>query len=716
MSAKIVLARGSKTNKTGGLTYGELFWESTKSGEMGTLYIGKPDGASAADMAIGGARAMQSLFYRGTLAGGTAFPLDAKTGDFWVMTADGTSALIDYKTNDWLVATSSSTFTRVNNSGGVASQISYNHTGTSLAANNVQDAITDLAKLKMQYAGQVNLANEAATIAAPIIGGLYLITQDGVTIAGMTPGATAIKGDWAFYDGATWTHIPAGYTEADSTAFNNVGVTLGDGTTAVTTTNVQTALVDLYEHKADLVAGKVPVSQLPASVVGGLQYQGTWDISGTTPVLPADTDVGHYYVIIGADSTPITVGGLKLTTGDWIVRDTAAWESVQGGGAVDAITVGTSHLQGDVEFAGSDKISVTPSGNIITVAGQSLVDYDTTIPTAALGNVPRLVATTGKIGAGSINDTGSIVDVAANFTVGSAQAIGTGTPKTAKFYGDITLGATGESASKATHGLIFQDKTSGTVTVKPADAIGGAFDVVLPSASGTLIVKNSTTTANFLTKSTANGVIADAGISDDGSNVTFHESVIVGATGAGNNLNVTVFGAVKVGDVNSTYTASIVAPGLTSGITLTLPNVSGVLATTDDITSATEGAIDGTANTLAMFDSTGHAVVDSVISEAAGAGHKVTVAAALDVTGLVTIGDVGTGNSELDIYGPTKFFNLAGDKSVTFSRPTGIAYSQSSQTDPTTGSGGGAITTIQYMPDQDGQLLNNNSTVDGGVW
>jgi len=83
MAAQIRIARGNKAGKSGGLLYGELFWEKTGSGELGTLYIGKPDGASGADLAIGGARAMESLFYKGSLAGGSSFPAEAKTGDFW---------------------------------------------------------------------------------------------------------------------------------------------------------------------------------------------------------------------------------------------------------------------------------------------------------------------------------------------------------------------------------------------------------------------------------------------------------------------------------------------------------------------------------------------------------------------------------------------------------------------------------------------------------
>ena len=57
MAAKIILARGDKANKAGGLSYGELFWQKTASGELGTLYVGKPDGASGDDLAIGDRKA-----------------------------------------------------------------------------------------------------------------------------------------------------------------------------------------------------------------------------------------------------------------------------------------------------------------------------------------------------------------------------------------------------------------------------------------------------------------------------------------------------------------------------------------------------------------------------------------------------------------------------------------------------------------------------------
>jgi len=677
MAAQIRIARGNKANKNGGLLYGELFWEKTGSGELGTLYIGKPDGASGSDLAIGGARAMKSLFYKGSLAGGTAFPSGAQVGDFWVMTADGTGALVDYKKDDWLVCTGPNLFTRVNNSGGQADEVSYVNTGTSLNATNAQDAITDLAKLKMQYAGTI--ASTAQVPAQPTIGGLYLITQSKtVTIGG---DSTYVKGDWAFYDGAAWTHIPAGFTDAEDTSFDNTGVVRPNGT-SVTQNNVQTALVDIYTHKADLDgSGKVPVAQLPAAVLGSLQYQGTWDISGTDPELPTDTVVGHYYVVTGGQKT---IAGVEYTDGDWIVRDANGWEKVDNSDKLSGITVSASTLVGTPEIQGSDKVAVNAAGNIITVAGQNLVDHDSTLTATetVVGTVPRIVNKTGTVGASSIIDTGTIVTIKSDLTVGDSNATG-GAVRDTTFNGDIIINATGEVGSKGVHALKFVDTEGNAASIKAPATLNGNLIITVPSVSGTLIVKNSATTTDKIAKFTADGVVANSAISDNGTTVTIAEPVVIGSAAIPENL--TVNGQVQVVDVNSEHFVKVEAPALTSDVTIVLPSASGTLATTDQVTQGVGTAITGTTKTIAMF-SGAHAVGDSIITQSASDD-------AITIDGKLKVGAAGVAQ-ELDIYGTTKFFNAAGDTSVTFVAPT--------------------ATSIQTLPDHDGVLLNDNSAIDGG--
>jgi hypothetical protein len=83
-----------------------------------------------------------------------------------------------------------------------------------------------------------------------------------------------------------------------------------------------------------------------------------------------------------------------------------------------------------------------------------------------------------------------------------------------------------------------------------------------------------------------------------------------------------------------------------------------------------------------------HAVGNSIITQNAG-DDTVTIA------GKLKVGTAGAAQ-ELDVYGATKFFNAAGDQSVTFSAPT--------------------ASSVQTLPDHDGVLLNDNSVIDGGVF
>jgi hypothetical protein len=74
--------------------------------------------------------------------------------------------------------------------------------------------------------------------------------------------------------------------------------------------------------------GKVPVSELPAAVLGALSYQGTWDASTNTPTLTSSTGTkGYYYVVSVAGTTDLN-GVTDWQIGDWAVYNGTAWQKV----------------------------------------------------------------------------------------------------------------------------------------------------------------------------------------------------------------------------------------------------------------------------------------------------------------------------------------------------------------------------------------------------
>jgi len=74
--------------------------------------------------------------------------------------------------------------------------------------------------------------------------------------------------------------------------------------------------------------GKVPVSELPAAVLGALSYQGTWNASTNTPTLTSSTGTkGYYYVVAVAGNTNLD-GITDWLVGDWAVYNGTVWQKV----------------------------------------------------------------------------------------------------------------------------------------------------------------------------------------------------------------------------------------------------------------------------------------------------------------------------------------------------------------------------------------------------
>lgn len=75
--------------------------------------------------------------------------------------------------------------------------------------------------------------------------------------------------------------------------------------------------------------GKVPLSELPDAVIGGVRYISTWDADTNSPTIPAasSSNRGHYYVVSVAGTT--TIDGISdWEIGDWIISDGSSWGKI----------------------------------------------------------------------------------------------------------------------------------------------------------------------------------------------------------------------------------------------------------------------------------------------------------------------------------------------------------------------------------------------------
>jgi hypothetical protein len=83
--------------------------------------------------------------------------------------------------------------------------------------------------------------------------------------------------------------------------------------------------------------GQIPLSQIPASLQGGVSYQGTWNASTNTPGLVSSVGTkGYYYVVSVAGSTSLN-GITDWKVGDWAIFSGSIWEKVDNTESVTSV-------------------------------------------------------------------------------------------------------------------------------------------------------------------------------------------------------------------------------------------------------------------------------------------------------------------------------------------------------------------------------------------
>lgn len=102
--------------------------------------------------------------------------------------------------------------------------------------------------------------------------------------------------------------------------------------------------------------GKIPLAQLPSSLLGSVKYKASWDAATNSPAIPAAAtgNAGWYYVVGTAGTTSVD-GISSWAVGDWIISNGTAWQKIDN---TDSITSWNGR-----------------SGSVVPQAG----DYDTTL-------------------------------------------------------------------------------------------------------------------------------------------------------------------------------------------------------------------------------------------------------------------------------------------------------------------------------------------------
>jgi hypothetical protein len=237
--------------------------------------------------------------------------------------------------------------------------------------------------------------------------------------------------------------------------------------------------------------GKVPVSELPAAVLGALSYQGTWNASTNTPTLTSSTGTkGYYYVVAVAGSTNLD-GITDWLVGDWAVYNGTVWQKLDNtetvtsvNGQTGAVVLTTTNIA-----EGTNEYFTTARARTSISAGTG-ISYD--------------------------NSTGVVTNSAPDQTVSIAAGTGISTSGTYPSF-TVTNTAPDQVVALTGAGTTSITGTYPNFTITSNDQFDG--DVVGPaSATDNAIARYDSTTGKLIQNSVV--TVSDAGVIDGATTIT----------------------------------------------------------------------------------------------------------------------------------------------------------------------------------------------------
>ena len=176
---------------------------------------------------------------------------------------------------------------------------------------------------------------------------------------------------------------------------NNISVTGGSMSSVTISDYIPTTQKAAALGVATLDSStKVPISQIPDSVIGALSYQGTWDASTNTPTLTSSVGTkGYYYVVSVAGSTNLD-GITDWKIGDWAVYSGTAWQKIDNTDSVTSVNGFTGAVVlTNTDISGFGTMS-TQNANSVAITGGSINGTTIGATTASTGAFTTATAST----------------------------------------------------------------------------------------------------------------------------------------------------------------------------------------------------------------------------------------------------------------------------------------------------------------------------------
>jgi hypothetical protein len=489
----------------------------------------------------------------------------------------------------------------------------------------------------------------------------------GGTISGVTIPASNVTGTLQVNQGGTGATTLTGYVKgAGTTALTASSTIPNTDITGLGTASTKDAGAALGVATLD-AGGKVPVSELPAAVLGALSYQGTWNASTNTPTLTSSTGTkGYYYVVSVAGNTNLD-GITDWLVGDWAVYNGTVWQKVDNtetvtsvNGQTGAVVLTTTNIAEGTNLYYTDaraRASVSAGTGISYVSGTGVITNSAPDQTVVL-NAGTGISTSGTY---------------PNFTI---------TNTSPSLGGDVV-----GPASSTDNAIARFDTTTGKLLQNSVVLVG---DTGVVTGVTELTASTKVVSPHFDAQNSAGGQLRNASGTPQ----------IQWGGGGGNNVSVDV--AINLNPANSQVDLSPTGTGTVRINPATAGTMNNMV-----IGGTTPLAITGTTITATSFVGSGASLTNVVNSLTASTGISVSGS-----TGAVTVTNTapdqtvaissGTGISVSGTYPNFTVTNTAPSSGGTVTSVTGTA--------PIASSGGNtpAISISQATTSTDGYLSSTD--------
>jgi len=354
---------------------------------------------------------------------------------------------------------------------------------------------------------------------------------------------------------------------------NNVAITGGSLTGTTVSGYIPTTEKAAALGVATLDAGgTVPLSQIPASIQGGVSYQGTWNASTNTPTLTNGVGTkGYYYVVSVAGNTNLD-GITSWNVGDWAIFNGTVWQKVDNTDAVTSVNgyTGTVVLT-NTDISGFGTMS-TQNANAVAITGGTINGTTIGATTASTGAFTTATASTSV--------TTPIVQATNSGGLSLKNSAGTTQISMGGGGGDNVSINVATNINGANAQIDISPTGTGHVHMKPTGT--GSIEIA-PTNVGTM---DNMTIGATTPKAITGTTITATTFSGSGASLTsIPNSALVNSAITINGTSTSLGGSISVGTVTSvTGTSPVVSSGgATPAISMpaATTSVSGYLTSTD---------------------------------------------------------------------------------------------------------------------------------------